>query len=160
MVNSDNNHQHQSISPPSSDRVLVKQDGSQLYNLHKDIFYIPNPTLSFVGVPFHIATFSFFEFQSYAIARVYSQSAYLPSEELMRKEWQDRLKCKGAGREFHALGAELEQEYIQDIVNWVNTDGKQLNKKVLQGHSKEWFDVKEHAFEALRKEFKQRLSLD
>ncbi|CAO3645065.1 unnamed protein product [Cunninghamella blakesleeana] len=146
-------------SKPLSDKVLVKQDGSQLHNLHKDIFYIPNPTLSFVGVPFHIATFSFFEFQSYAIARVYSQSAYLPSEELMRKEWQDRLKRKGGGREFHALGAELEQEYIQDIVNWVNTDGKQWNKKPLEGHSKEWFDVKEHAFEALRKEFKQRLSI-
>lgn len=145
---------------PSEDKVLVKQDGAQLFNLHKDIFYIPNPTLSFIGVPFHIATFSFFEFQSYAVARVYSQSAYLPSEEIMRQEWNDRLKRKGGGRAFHALGAELEQEYINDIVNWINSHGKPLNKKTLDGHSKEWFDVKEHAFAALREEFKKRLTID
>ncbi|CAO3634090.1 unnamed protein product [Cunninghamella echinulata] len=145
---------------PSEDKVLVKQDGSQLFNLHKDIFYIPNPTLSFIGVPFHIATFSFFEFQSYAVARVYSQSAYLPSEETMRLEWKDRLKRKGGGRAFHALGTELEQEYINDIVNWINSHGKPLNKKALDGHSKEWFDVKEHAFAALREEFKKRLTID
>ncbi|KAI8086753.1 putative FAD dependent oxidoreductase [Halteromyces radiatus] len=145
---------------PTEDRVLVKQDGSQLFNLHKDIFYIPNPTLSFIGVPFHIATFSFFEFQAYAVARVYSQSAFLPSTERMRQEWTDRLKQKGAGREFHALGADLEQAYIKDIVDWLNTDGSGLGKPLLEGHSQQWFDVKEKAFDALRLEFKQRLQLD
>ncbi|CAO3588013.1 unnamed protein product [Absidia cylindrospora] len=142
------------------DKVLVKQDGSQLFNLHKDIFYIPNPTLSFIGVPFHIATFSFFEFQAYAVARVYSQSAFLPIPERMRSEWTDRLKRKGGGREFHALGAELEQDYIQDIVTWVNKHGAPLKKPLLEGHSQAWFDVKEKAFDALRMEFKQRLQLD
>jgi hypothetical protein len=142
------------------DKVLVKQDGSQLFNLHKDIFYIPNPTLSFIGVPFHIATFSFFEIQAYSVARVYSQSAFLPTPERMRSEWADRLKRKGGGREFHALGAELEQEYIQDIVKWVNQHGAPFKKPVLEGHSQAWFDVKEKAFDALRLEFKQRLQLD
>lgn len=141
----------------NNDQILVKQDGSQLFNLHKDIFYIPNPTLSFVGVPFHIATFSFFEFQAYAVARVYSRSAFLPTVDAMRAEWADRLKQKGEGREFHALGAELEQAYIQDIVSWVNTDGARLGKPTLEGHSPVWFEVKDKAFAALRLEFKQRL---
>ncbi|KAI8331593.1 hypothetical protein BC941DRAFT_403707 [Chlamydoabsidia padenii] len=140
-----------------TDRVLVNRQGSQLLNLHKDIFYIPNPTLSFVGVPFHIATFSFFEFQAYAVARVYSHTAFLPLPDVMRLEWADRLKRKGAGREFHALGAELEQEYINDIVSWVNSDGARFGKTRLEGHSQVWFDVKDKAFAALRSEFKQRL---
>jgi hypothetical protein len=152
-------HLHADANSTNNDHVLVKQDGSQLFNLHKDIFYIPNPTLSFVGVPFHIATFSFFEFQAYAVARVYSQSAFLPSVDTMRAEWADRLKQKGGGREFHALGAELEQAYIQDIVSWVNTDGGRLGKPTLEGHSQDWFDVKDKAFAALRLEFKQRLQI-
>lgn len=135
---------------PSDDRVLVKS-GSQVYNLHKDIFYIPNPTLSFVGVPFHIATFSFFEFQALAVARSYARRAKLPSTEAMRQEWQDRLQKKGDGREFHALGAELEQEYIQDIVTWLNKDSAIHGGEPVKGHESWWFDVKKNALQELRK---------
>lgn len=39
------------------DRVLVS-DGKQIHNLYKDIFYIPDPSLIFIGVPFYTATFS------------------------------------------------------------------------------------------------------
>jgi lysine/ornithine N-monooxygenase len=138
------------------EHVLVK-DGAQVFNLHKDIFYIPNPTLSFVGVPFHIATFSLFEFQSYTIARVYSDSAKLPTEEAMRAEWRERARQKGAGREFHALGNELEMAYIRDIVNWVNRDGKSLNKRVVEGHSDEWKNIREQSLPALLEALKLRL---
>lgn len=137
------------------DHVLVK-DGTQVFNLHKDIFYIPNPTLSFVGIPFHIATFSLFEFQSYAVARVYSDSAKLPTENAMRSEWAERLRQKGAGREFHALGNELEMAYIRDIVNWVNRDGKVLNKRVVEGHDDEWKQVREKSLPALVEALKVR----
>ncbi|ORX47740.1 FAD/NAD(P)-binding domain-containing protein [Hesseltinella vesiculosa] len=141
---------------PLTDHALVNEAGSQLLNLHKDIFYIPNPTLSLIGVPFHIATFSFFEYQSFAVARVYSGSADLPTEQNMRQEWQARLKQKGNGREFHALGAELEQWYINDILTWINNHGIPRGKKLLQGHTEEWFHVKDRAFDALKLEFKSR----
>ena len=45
----------------ASDTVLVT-DGTQIHNLHKDIFYIPDPSLAFVGVPYYTATFTLFEF--------------------------------------------------------------------------------------------------
>ncbi|KAI8647589.1 hypothetical protein BD408DRAFT_461495 [Parasitella parasitica] len=137
-------------SDVGDDHVLVK-DGSQVFNLHKDIFYIPNPTLSFVGIPFHIATFSLFEFQSYAVARVYAGAAKLPTEEDMRVEWQKRLSRKGAGREFHALGSELELAYIKDITTWVNRDGKLLGKPVVKGHDQIWIDIKNQSLTALKK---------
>lgn len=135
---------------PSDDRVLVKS-GEQVYNLHKDIFYIPNPTLSFVGVPFHIATFSFFEFQALAVARAYGKRARLPDANSMRAEWNEKLKQKGHGREFHALGAELEQEYIQDILAWLNRDGAMYGAETLEGHESWWFEVKKNALPELRR---------
>lgn len=130
--------------------VLVK-DGTQVFNLHKDIFYIPNPTLSFVGIPFHIATFSLFEFQSYAIARVYADAAKLPTEKGMRLEWQERLLQKGAGREFHALGSELELAYIKDITTWVNRDGKPLGKRAVEEHNQAWIEIRNQSLTALKK---------
>jgi hypothetical protein len=132
------------------EHVLVK-DGSQVFNLHKDVFYIPNPTLSFVGIPFHIATFSLFEFQSYAVARVYSGSARLPTERAMRKEWHERERQKGPGREFHALGSELELAYIKDIVTWVNREGKAQGKRVVEEHNQAWIDIRAQSLEALKK---------
>ncbi|ORE05406.1 FAD/NAD(P)-binding domain-containing protein [Rhizopus microsporus var. microsporus] len=134
-------------------RVLVK-NGVQVFNLHKDIFYIPNPTLSFVGIPFHIATFSLFEFQSYAVARVYSGAAKLPNVDAMRAEWLERARQKGLGREFHALGSELELVYIKDIVNWLNEDGKALGKPIIQEHDQEWIKVRSKSLEALVKSLK------
>lgn len=132
------------------EHVLVK-DGSQVFNLHKDIFYIPNPTLSFVGIPFHIATFSLFEFQSYAVSRVYSGAAKLPAEKNMRDEWHKRELQKGSGREFHALGSELELAYIDDILKWVNKDGGLLGKKIIEGHDQDWIDIRNRSLSELKK---------
>ncbi|KAG1423049.1 hypothetical protein G6F58_003001 [Rhizopus delemar] len=148
-------HDDEEVSPKrkfnvDQERVLVK-DGSQVFNLHKDIFYIPNPTLSFVGIPFHIATFSLFEFQSYAVARVYSGAAKLPEEKAMRAEWYERAHRKGLGREFHALGSELELTYIKDIVQWLNEDGKALKKPTITEHDEEWINIRSNSLAALKK---------
>ncbi|ORX90129.1 FAD/NAD(P)-binding domain-containing protein [Basidiobolus meristosporus CBS 931.73] len=134
---------------PSPDKVLVT-GGDQVFNLHKDIFYIPNPTLSFVGIPFHIATFSLFEFQAYAVSRVYALQAKVPSESEMRREWQSRLERKGPGREFHALGSDLEQEYIKEILTWINHDGALSGRPKVLGHGERWFEVRDKALLVLK----------
>lgn len=54
-------HEDETAPSKASDTVLVT-DGTQVHNLHKDIFYIPDPTLAFVGVPYYTATFTLFEF--------------------------------------------------------------------------------------------------
>jgi hypothetical protein len=149
-LHSDDHINAQRGSAVDDEHVLVK-DGVQVFNLHKDIFYIPNPTLSFVGIPFHIATFSLFEFQSYAVARVYSDSAKLPTEKAMREEWIEREKQKGPGREFHALGNELELAYIKDIANWVNQDGKTLGKRLVEEHNEDWINVRSNSLSELKK---------
>lgn len=88
-------------------------DGTVTRDLHMDIFHIPDPTLAFVGVPYHVATFSLFEFQAIAIAAVFAGKALLPSREEMERTWQAR---EGKGRAFHALGAQgAEMAYVERL---------------------------------------------
>lgn len=55
-------HEDDTKPTEASDTVLVT-DGTQVHNLHKDIFYIPDPTLAFVGVPLYTATFTLLSFR-------------------------------------------------------------------------------------------------
>ncbi|KAK6431257.1 hypothetical protein LTR95_012584 [Oleoguttula sp. CCFEE 5521] len=127
-------------SSMADDRVLVT-DGQQTHNLHKDIFYIPDPTLSFIGVPYHTATWSFFEFQAMALAQVLAGKVALPSEAGMRDEYEQRLQRKGAGRAFHSLkGSGQEIEYVNELVEWVNGGREEVGngQYVMKGHSEKW----------------------
>ena len=116
--------------------VLVT-DGTQIHNLHKDIFYIPDPSLIFIGIPFFTANFSLFEFQAIAVAAVLSGKAVLPSTEDMRREYQDRLQKKGTGKTFHSL-KDREVEYVNELVDWINKDGAKVGAQPVEGHTKAW----------------------
>ncbi|EHY57252.1 Flavin-containing monooxygenase ustF2 [Exophiala dermatitidis] len=124
----------------ADDSVLVTREGEMVHNLHKDIFYIEDPSLAFVGAPYHIATFSLFDFQAQVVARVLAGKALLPPKEVMREEYRQRVKTKGLGRNFHSLrGAGEEQRYVADLVNWMNESAEQLGiEDKMQGHTEEW----------------------
>lgn len=127
-------------SAEADDKVLVT-DGQQTHNLHKDIFYIPDPTLAFVGVPYHVATFSFFEFQAIALAQVFAGNVPLPVERGMRREYRSRISEKGAGRTFHSMkkqGAEI--AYVDDLARMVN-EAATAGKVKMQGHSVKWHEA-------------------
>jgi len=122
------------------------------HNLHKDIFYIPDPTLSFIGAPYHIATFSLFDFQAQAVARVLSGKASLPTEQEMRAEYKRKVEQKGLGRDFHSLRAEgQEEEYVANLVSWMNKgiDDDDSREKML-GHTEEWHKAKADQREQLK----------
>lgn len=135
-------HLHSDITPAENadDFVLVTAEGEMVHNLHKDIFYIEDPSLIFVGAPYHIATFSLFDFQSQAVARVLSGKANLPSRNEMREEYQRRVRTKGLGRNFHSLKSiGDEQGYVVDLVEWMNRDAERLGiKDNMHGHTAEW----------------------
>ncbi|KAI9832397.1 MAG: hypothetical protein M1819_004385 [Sarea resinae] len=127
-----------SLSVRSANDTILVTDGTQVHNLHKDIFYIPDPTLAFLGASYHIATFSFFEFQAVAIAAVFAGRARLPPEEDMRREYRERVERKGYGRAFHTV-ADEEIEYVQKLVDWLNHDAEVLGiKERVEGHTAEW----------------------
>ena len=133
----------------ASDTVLVT-DGTQLHNLHKDIFYIPEPTLAFVGVPFYTTTFTFFEFQAIVVAAVFSGRAWLPSKQEMMDEYRERLKRKGYGRLFHTL-KDNQAEHVNELVEWVNSQAEVTGGEKVEGHTKSWIEERALTLVKLRK---------
>lgn len=131
-------HLHSDETPvdAANDELLVT-DGSQFHNLHKDIFYINDPSLTFVGVPFFTATFTLFEFQAMVVAKVLSGQAKLPSREAMRSEYNERVREKGYGKAFHSL-RDRETEYADELLAWVNRDLEEIGGKKLEGHTDKW----------------------
>ncbi|PQE29988.1 hypothetical protein CJF32_00000663 [Rutstroemia sp. NJR-2017a WRK4] len=138
----------------ADERILVT-DGTQVHNLHKDIFYIPDPTLAFVGTSYYVATMSFFEFQAIAVAAVFSGRAKLPSGEEMREEYRAKVVNKGYGRAFHALHG-IEAETVKELVEWINADAELSGAPKIQGHSDEWMKEDKVKLEKLRKRFAQK----
>ncbi|CZR66970.1 related to FAD dependent oxidoreductase [Phialocephala subalpina] len=126
------------LAPEEVDDKTLVTDGLQLHNLHKDIFYIPDPTLSFIGVPAYTATYTFFEFQSIAVAAVLSNHAFLPSTEGQRKEYDGRVKEKGYGRAFHSLQKNQDVPYVEDLIAWLNRDAEKTGGEKWEPYSEEW----------------------
>jgi hypothetical protein len=129
-------HDDSATPEQATDTVLVT-DGTQMHNLHKDIFYIPDPTLAFVGIPFYTATFTFFEFQAIAVAAVFSGRAWVPPKEDMQAEYQERVKQKGAGRGIHDLKG-TSVLYVDELAGWLNRQAELTGAAKVEGYSKEW----------------------
>ncbi|KAH6673544.1 FAD dependent oxidoreductase [Halenospora varia] len=111
------------LSPHEANEAVLVTDGTQIHNLHLDIFYIPDPTISFIGLPYYTPTFSFFEYQAIAIAAVFSGKAWLPGKEEMRRVYGEKVNKRGVGRTFHSLRDE-DHGYVDEVVAWVNGCGE------------------------------------
>ncbi|EIN08775.1 FAD/NAD(P)-binding domain-containing protein [Punctularia strigosozonata HHB-11173 SS5] len=140
-------------SSPSPENVIVTR-GDATLNLHRDIFYIPNPSLAFLGVPLNTATFSFHEYSAIAIARVFAGYAELPSRAEMRDIYLKRIAVTGEGRRMHTLGGPGEIAVVAELVAWLNGEAKRLGKeqevREVVGHSKEWLEVTRNRIEGIK----------
>jgi hypothetical protein len=141
---------HDDLAAEQADSTVLVTDGLQLHNLHQDIFYIPDPTITFVGVPAYTATFSFFEFQSIAVAAVISSHAFLPSETEMRTEYEEKVKEKGYGRSFHSLIRGQDVPYVEALTEWLNRDAETTGGRKVEPYSEEWKKEKALFFEKYR----------
>ncbi|KAJ5559155.1 Dimethylaniline monooxygenase N-oxide-forming [Penicillium sp. DV-2018c] len=152
----DEYNDYRSSAAEASESVLVT-DGTQVHNLHKDIFYIPDPTLAFVGIPFYVATFSLFEFQAIAVASFLSGIAQLPALADMRAEYENRVREKGHGRSFHSL-QDSERAYVTDLMNWVNSGRSERGLSLVEAHTETWIKEKAALVERLRLLFAGQVS--
>lgn len=129
----------------ADDNTIITSDGCITHNLHKDIFYIPDPTLAFVGVPYHASAFSLFDFQAAVVARVLSGLAELPSQEQMRIEYNARkAHIAEGGAAFHSL-MKRDVEYMKELQGWVNIEAARLGHKPMSAIDDRWVD-RYHAF--------------
>jgi len=141
-----------SVPASEADETALVTDGTQMHNLHKDIFYIPDPTLAFIGVPYYTATFSLFEFQAITVAAVFSSKAQLPKEADMRAEYNRKLAEKGLGRAFHSLKGQDEDD-ANELLAWINPGIVAAGGKPVEGHTEEW----KAQYVLLREKFKELL---
>jgi hypothetical protein len=144
-------HEDSTLLQDASDTVLVT-DGTQIHNLHKDIFYIPDPTLAFVGVPFYTATFTLFEYQAIVVAAVFSGHAWLPRENAMREEYRKRVDTKGYGRAFHSL-RDVQVQYVGELLEWINGQAGVTGAEKVEGYSERWLEEDKLKLQKMRKMF-------
>ena len=93
-------------------------NGERVEHLYQHIFYTPNPTLGFVGVPSKILPFPTCEAQAAVIARVWSDRLPLPPRSDMEAWEADRMRQKGSGKKFHELTVPEDLDYLNNLVDW------------------------------------------
>ncbi|KAI4863657.1 FAD/NAD(P)-binding domain-containing protein [Hypoxylon rubiginosum] len=121
----------------ADEKVVVTSDGYITHNLHKDVFYIPDPSLAFIGVSHLVSTFSLFDFQAQVAAKVFAGQAHLPPQSVMKQEHKERKARFEPGERFHSMfGAE--DAYIEKVLNWVNGDLVKAGLPPLPGMDEEW----------------------
>lgn len=113
-------------------------DGTCVLNLHQDMFYIPDPTLAFVGVSQFISSFTFFEYQTMVVAAVLAGQASLPSRAEMNRLYDQRLKARGATK---FMNARMDEEvpYIEKLIAWLESSNPDCK---VEGLSDQWHAVR------------------
>ncbi|KAL0097413.1 hypothetical protein J3Q64DRAFT_1713255 [Phycomyces blakesleeanus] len=123
---------HESVSVPAT-------DGQTVFNSYRHLFFIPDPTLTFIGAPPNLTTVPFFDYQARAVARVWAGKALLPTQKNMfsyTKEYKP--VCYPL-----SFGAEPELLRCEDLVVWLNSHAEALGHTDLPpvlNHNK-WMDT-------------------
>ncbi|KAF7983562.1 hypothetical protein HWV62_21150 [Athelia sp. TMB] len=126
-------------APKGSKQPLVT-DGTHIRSLHLDLFYIEEPTIGFLNskVPFGLnlgmQSFVYAEYLSLALAKVWSNTAKLPSAEEQWRLHRERIERQGGyGRHFQFLGAKRTDEMTRFFIGWLNAaavkfGGRQIDR--------------------------------
>lgn len=93
-------------------------NGARVHNLYKHIFYLPDPTLCFVGLLIAAIPLPISEAQALTVARVFSGRLHLPDRNTMKKDEQSRLAQVGDTYKFHKMRYPLDADYGDMLRNW------------------------------------------
>lgn len=101
--------------PKTNLSLSIISDGQRVNNVYQHIFYIADPSLTFLTLPWNIVPFPTAEAQSAAVARVFAGRLDLPSREEMQDWERTTIKKNGSGKSFHKLPPPLDIDYINDL---------------------------------------------
>lgn len=109
-----------SYMDPSDPDAILHASGARLYRTYKHIFYIPDPTLSFIGIPKLIIPFPLAELQGAVVARVLSGRIELPPRAAMLAD-EARHEESRAHRDanFHDYVFPDDVAYYRELDDWV-----------------------------------------
>ena len=138
-----------SVEPP------LVTSGDRVNHLYQHIFYIPGPTLAFVGVPSKILPFRTCEGQAAVIARTWSGRISLPLEDEMNKWEYARIAERGNGRRFHEMRTLEDLDYHNALLDWAARAEPVADDKIPKRWSKADYWVRER-FPAIKRAFAER----
>ncbi|KAM0329989.1 hypothetical protein ACHAQA_004158 [Verticillium albo-atrum] len=124
----------------ADDVVVTTAEGRNVHNLHEDIFYIPDPTLAFIGVSHFASTFSLYDFQAQVLAVVFAGRVRLPSKALMKEEQRRRKSQVLPGTLLNSIFL-LYDFVIRRLLDWVNEDLAAGGFEPLLGPDRPWWDA-------------------
>ncbi|CAA7263583.1 unnamed protein product [Cyclocybe aegerita] len=120
----------------------IVTDGTHLRSLYLDAFYIPDPTLTFINANFGMQSFTYAEFLSLAIAKIWSGKADFPSTATLWKKYAEVYKeRRGYGRHFQFLGAVRTREGLRFFQGWLNDAAVKYGGKQIDGLPKDTAEV-------------------
>ncbi|PPQ80532.1 hypothetical protein CVT24_002655 [Panaeolus cyanescens] len=123
-------HDH---APPDAVQPIVT-DGSHLRSLYLDAFYIPDPTLTFINANFGMQSFTYAEFVSLAIAKVWAGKADFPSTAALWRNYDEVYReRKGYGRHFQFLGVERTKAGLRHFQGWLNDAAVKYGGRQIDG---------------------------
>ncbi|EEB09403.1 flavin dependent monooxygenase [Schizosaccharomyces japonicus yFS275] len=104
---------------PSENRLIT--NGAYVHNVYQHIFYIPDPTLVFIGLALHVVPFPVAQAQAAWVARVWSGRLRLPSREQQLQWYSEHLSSlNGRNNMFHSLEFPKDAAYINHIHDLVS----------------------------------------
>ncbi|KAI1400526.1 FAD dependent oxidoreductase [Hypoxylon fuscum] len=124
----------------ADERVIITSDGRTAHNLHEDIFYIPDPTLAFIGITHFASTFSMYDFQAQVLAAVFAGRVALPPKAAMQAEQRRRKSRVLPGALLNSIFL-LDDFVIHRMLRWVNEDLVTRGFEPLQGPDRAWWEA-------------------
>lgn len=124
----------------ADEKVVTTADGRTVHNLHEDIFYIPDPTLAFIGVSHFASTFSLYDFQAQVLAAVFAGRVRLPSEAAMKALQRRRKSRVVPGTLLNSIFL-MDDLVIRRLLDWVNEDLTAAGLEPLTGPEPRWWDA-------------------
>ncbi|KAJ1976457.1 monooxygenase [Dimargaris verticillata] len=123
---------------PTPSNILIT-NGHQMHNLYYQLFYIPNPTLSFPVLLTKVAPLPMAYYQAQLLARVYAGQVPLPDQAHMYHHHAHEIQDQPPGSLRH-LFADQEVDYKNALAEWVD------DTDVLDYVSEEWAERRRQAF--------------
>ena len=128
----------------ADETVAITADSRTVHNLHEDIFYIPDPSLAFIGVTQFTSTFALYDFQAQVLAAVFAGKVRLPPKDRMQAEQRLRKRRLIPGTLLNSIFL-LNDFVIDRLMRWANNDLISGGFQPLPGPDSTWWA-------ALRKE--------
>ncbi|KAK8016077.1 hypothetical protein PG993_014266 [Apiospora rasikravindrae] len=133
----------QTLTEPrdADETVIITADAMMIHNLHEDIFYIPDPSLAFIGVTHFASEFSIHDLKAQVLAAVWAGRARLPSMAAMQEEQTRRkrqLQVSGPSMALNGIYL-LDDFVIRRMLEWVNRDLAEGGFDPILGPDAKWW---------------------